>query len=138
MNNTGMNAEAFQKGTVVEQPPYDPSTGFDYRVHIKDAKTGRLIRLQHYARHAHGGEVLLERPIGSGNCFHENGQPAGRYKFQDDKGKPCKEKVSEKHLEVAAAPASYLESVEQELDSVRAELEALKAEKKPQQQGRKD
>jgi hypothetical protein len=136
MNNISGNAEAFKKGTVVEQPPYDPSTGFDYRVHVKDAKTGRLIRLQHYARHAHGGEVLLERPIGSGNCFYENGVPAGRYRFQDAKGKPCKEKISEDHIEVAAAPASYQEALEQDNEALRAELEALKAEK--QGQKRKD
>lgn len=131
MNIQG-NAEIQKTQKVVEHPQRDESTGFDYRVHIRDAKTGRLTRIQHYARHSRGGEVLLERPVGSGNCFFENGELAGRW----DLVKWAK--LSDKHLEVAAAPMNREEELEEQNEMLRLELEALKAEHQPaQQQGKK-
>lgn len=122
--NIGANSEAMKAPGPVEQPARDFSTGFDYRTHIKDAKTGRLIRLQHYARHARSGEVLLERPVGSGNAFTENGEPAGRWDFNTWK------KISPEHIEVAQPPANPMEALQQENETMRNELEALRAEAK--------
>ena len=113
---------------VVEHPQLDESTGFDYRTHIKDAKTGRLVRTQNYARHARNGEVLLERPPGSGNCFHENGVPAGRYRFPIKGTEVIWEKLGETHVEVKAGPANRTEELEQQNELLSLELEELRAE----------
>ena len=116
------------KQKIVEHPEFDPSTGFDYRTHIKDAKTGKLIRIQTYARHARSGEVLLERPVGSGNCFSENGEPAGRWNLTKW------EKISDDHIAVKAAPANREEDLEQRNAILERELAALKAESQMKQQ----
>lgn len=49
--------------------------GFDYRVHITDPKTGRLIKYQPYQMVIKDGLTRIERPIGSGNWFYSNGEP---------------------------------------------------------------
>ncbi len=107
---------------ITEHPQYDASTGFDYRVHIKDAKTGKVIRLQHYARHTNGTAVLLERPIGSGNAFSENGAKAGRWDFKKW------QKITDSHSEVAQPPANRTEELEQRNAALEQELAALRAE----------
>lgn len=48
---------------------------FDYRTHIKDPKTGKLIKFQPYKMVIKDGITMLERPIDSGNWFHPNGEP---------------------------------------------------------------
>ena len=116
------------KPVITEDPAHDPSTGFDYRTHIKDGKTGKLIRLQQYARHTRNAEVLLERPIGSGNCWYENGVPAGRWKFHQEKNDVRWEKLSDTHTAVRAAPANELEASQQENEILRRELAAAQAE----------
>ncbi len=123
-----MSAELQAK--IIEQPPLDETTGFDYRVHIKDAKTGRIVRVQHYARHARGGEVLLERPVGSGNCYTENGKPAGQWNFQDKAGKPVWEKIGEKHIDVAVEAASREDELSAKNEALELEIAALRAEAK--------
>ena len=60
---------------IIESPERDWTKGFDDRVHVRDAKTGRVIRVQDYAKHFNGSQVMYERPIGSGNMFRENGEP---------------------------------------------------------------
>jgi hypothetical protein len=50
-------------------------SGFDYRVHIFDAKTGKLVKYQPYQMVIKDGITKIERPIGSGNWFHPNGEP---------------------------------------------------------------
>ncbi len=110
------------KAKVIEHPQRDASTGFDYRVHIKDATTGKLIRIQDYAKHMRGGEVLLERPIGSGNCFREGGQEAGRWDTEKWS------KISDTHIEVAEAPANHMEALTQRNEALEREIAALKAE----------
>ncbi len=122
-----MAAEAQPKRKIVEHPELDPSTGFDYRTHIKDAKTGQLIRLQNYARHSKNGEVLLERPIGSGNCFFENGEPAGRYRFTQTKTDVTWEKISDTHLEVKPM-LSKVDELKQTNELLSLEVESLRAE----------
>ncbi len=118
---------------VKEHPEVDPSTGFDMRTHIIDANTGRLIRLQTYARHAKGDKVLFERPIGSGNCWYENGQSAGRWTFKDHDGNLEWKQVSKEHVATKAAPVNHAEDLEQRNETLEAELEALRAELAAQQ-----
>jgi hypothetical protein len=116
-----MNQEQI-KPKIVEHPALDESTGFDYRVHIKDSKTGKLIRLQHYAKHAKGDEVMFERPIGSGNAYTPNGEPAGLWDFKQWK------KLGDEHAEVAQPPANRQEELEQQNAALEAELSQLRAE----------
>jgi hypothetical protein len=124
------------KPKVVEHPQLDESTGFDYRVHIKDVKTGNLIRIQNYTRHAKAGDVLLERPVGSGNCFYENGRPAGRYQFIQHKTDVEWKKISDDHIEVAPAPANREEALAQHNEMLEREIASLRAEvEKKQTQG---
>ncbi len=122
-----MSAELPQK-KVIEHPQLDPSTGFDYRTHIKDAATGKLIRIQNYARHARGGEVLLERPVGSGNCFAENGESIGRFRFVTEGKETIPQKISDDHIEVAPAPTNHMEDLTQRNSALESELAALRAE----------
>lgn len=66
--------------------------GFDYRVQIKDPKTGKIVKYQPYKMVIENGLTKLERPIGSGNWFHPNGEPIEKEtKKQLDK----KEKANE-------------------------------------------
>ena len=118
------------KAKVIEHPQRDETSGFDYRVQVKDAKTGKMIRLQHYTRHTKGEQVLLELPVGSGNCFLENGEPAGRYKFHvpKDSREVVWEKISDKHVEVAAAPIDQMDYLAQKNEALEKELAALRAE----------
>lgn len=134
MNVQG-NARAFrepvEKPKVVEAPERDFSTGFDYRVQIRDAKTGRIHAIQHYAMHIRNGETLLERPIGSGNAFFQNGEPAGRWDFNEWK------KIGQEHIKVAASPENREQELAQQLEMANLELEALRAEAKALAEQRK-
>jgi hypothetical protein len=59
------------KQEVVESPQRDPQVGFDMRVEIVDAKTGKLLKYQPYVRHAHRDKgVVYER---DGKFYYENG-----------------------------------------------------------------
>lgn len=49
--------------------------GFDYRVHVKDPKTGKLVKYQPYQMKIENGMTKIERPIGSGQWFYPNGEP---------------------------------------------------------------
>jgi hypothetical protein len=59
----------------MEEKENTQQAGFDYRVHISDPKTGRLIKFQPYHMVIKDGVTKIERPIGSGNWFYENGEP---------------------------------------------------------------
>lgn len=48
---------------------------FDWRTHVKDPKTGRLVKFQPYKMVIKDGLTMIERPIDSGNWFHPNGEP---------------------------------------------------------------
>lgn len=117
-------SEVTQK-KITEYPPRDFSKGFDDRVHIVDEKTGRLIKYQPYARHSHGTDLLFERPIGSGNCFRENGTECGRWDIKAWK------QTHDTHIETAPLPVNKQEAQEQELAALRAELAALKSKNEP-------
>ena len=60
-------------------------TGFDYRVHISDPKTGRLVKYQPYQMVIKDGVTKLERPIGSGNWFYPNGEPVNKTEKKGEK-----------------------------------------------------
>ena len=130
MDNAAAQDKDYQpRAKVIESPQLDPTAGFDLRTHIKDAKTNKLIRLQPYARHARNDEVLYERPIGSGNCYHENGVPAGNWKFHQQKDDVRWEKVSDKHVATKAAPVDHLEEAYQKIEMLERELAARDSEK---------
>jgi hypothetical protein len=129
-----MSEEQPQK-KIVEHPQRDESTGFDYRTHIKDAGTGRLVRVQHYAKHMSGGEVLLERPPGSGNCFAENGQPVGRYEFKTEGKQQIIKKIADKHIDVKATPVNHIDELTERNEALERELAALRAEQDAQAKG---
>ena len=59
---------------IKENPERDPHVGFDLRVQIFDAATGKMIRYQPYLRFSDKSKgVVYER---DGKLFCENGQPA--------------------------------------------------------------
>lgn len=111
---------------IIEYPPVDPDTGFDYRVKIINAETGKLVKYQPYTLHANGNEKLLERPIGSGNAFTQNGAPAGRFDFSTPRWK----KLSEEHIQTKPIPVDKLSALEQENEELQRELDTLRAEAK--------
>lgn len=125
-----MSAEAQPKPApkVVEAPQLDETVGFDNRTHITDAKTGRLIRLQNYTKHARADKVMFERPIGSGNCYFENGQWAGNYEFVQKGNDVEWRKLSDTPKETKAAPINVMEEIMQRNEALEAELAALRAE----------
>lgn len=59
----------------MEDNEHTQQQGFDYRVHIFDPKTGKLLKYQPYQMVIKDGITKIERPIGSGNWFHPNGEP---------------------------------------------------------------
>ena len=66
---------------------------FDLRTHIKDPKTGAIVKIQHYRMDIDKTKgIRFERPIGSGNWFDGAGT-------QIAKGKEIVEMPLEKELE---------------------------------------
>jgi hypothetical protein len=109
---------------VVEHPQKNDAQGFDLRTHIKDAKTGRLLRVQPYTLHIIRGDKYFERPPKSGNLFYESGEAAGVMIGGD--------------VKLGQAHSAYVEPITNERtfpgvvsenEALRAELAALKAEK---------
>lgn len=106
-----------------------PEREFDKIVQVRD-KHGNLVSENHYAYHIIDGSPYFERPIGSGNLFYPNGDPAGRMK----KREVILEGPESAHLEYVA-PLTGAAKAEQDLNVERAknaelirELEALKLE----------
>lgn len=63
----------------------DPNK-FDLRTHTWDAQ-GRLTDINLYRQFIVGDRNYFERPVGSGNLWLENNQPAGRVEYKvNDKG----------------------------------------------------
>lgn len=129
-----MEADYQPKPKVIEHPERNPSEGFDLRTHIKDAKTGKLIRVQPYTRRVVNSVVYYERPVGSGNLFFESGLAAGRRipDSKDAKGNVTY-KIDEQasHIEYVASITQErtMDGVVDENEALRKELAALKAEK---------
>lgn len=57
----------------------DPNK-FDLTVHHRD-RLGRVLKVVPYRLHVYEGRRLFERPVGSGNVWYENNEPAGRMEF---------------------------------------------------------
>jgi len=53
---------------------------FDLRTKIIDNKTKRIIKYQPYRLFVKGGTQKFERPVGSGNLWYSNGEPANEHK----------------------------------------------------------
>jgi hypothetical protein len=70
--------------------------GFDYRVQVKDPKTGKVIKYQPYAMVIENGITKLERPIKSGIWYHPNGELIEKETKKADK----KEKVDESKTDI--------------------------------------
>lgn len=57
----------------------DPNK-FDLRTHVWDSQ-GLLVEKNIYRSHIREGVTYFERPVNSGNLWHENNQPAGRVEY---------------------------------------------------------
>lgn len=111
------------KPDVIEDPP-PPMSGFDFRTHIKDARTGELIRIQAYRRRCIGNQTFCERPVDSGNLWYEDGKQAGRWVKGPD-GKFFADESAE-HIQFIA-PKTQLRrqtEIEDENEILRLELAA--------------
>lgn len=91
---------------------------FDLKTHIRNPKTGQLLKVQPYRLHCIGEKKLYERPVGSGNVFYENGEKAGRVV----KGK---HEESEAHI-AYAAPLTADKRVNEAIAEKDAEIAALR------------
>lgn len=129
---------------------------FDLRTHIRNEKTGQLLKAQPYRLHYINDKKLYERPAGSGNVFYESGEKAGRFvkgKHEDSEphiaytapvsdDKKINAVIADKDAEIAALKKQLAErevaQIEKEYDD--EELEALtqpeKQETKPGVRGR--
>lgn len=54
------------------------NTEFDLRTHLRDEKSGVVVRKNPYRLYYREGIQYFERPVGSGNLWFKSGEPAGR------------------------------------------------------------
>lgn len=110
---------------------------FDLKTHHFDSR-GRLKAKNPYRLHIQGGEKFFERPVGSGNLWHEGGTPAGRVevKLSDDGLKQTKIfHRNAKHIEYIPPLtgddklAAEHEELKSKNAAMAAELAAIKAER---------
>ncbi len=105
--------------------------GFDLRVHIRDPKSGAIVRKQPYRLHVIQGVQYFERPVGSFNLWYKSGEPAGR--MVDGEPKPEADHVDWK------APRTHdddlrdkLVAQDAQIDQLKRELDNIRREKKYQ------
>lgn len=118
------------------QEPQAPANLFDLKVQYFDGR-GRLRRKNPYRLHVQNGIKYFERPVNSGNLFHENNEPAGRVEWIENAKKELVKSFDFKAAHKAyTAPLEGAEKLhfdfihEQEKNAaLLAELEAIKAEK---------
>jgi len=116
------------RATVIEHPPHNPAEGFDRRVHIMDAKTGKLIKYQPHTLHIVGGNEYYEFPVSSGNLFYRSGEKAGRWlKTENGWGAV----TTAEHVEFATplTEDQSIAALNEKNAALEAELAALKAER---------
>ena len=116
-----------QKRNLIEYEP-DPNK-FDLRTHIWDTK-GNLVKENTYRSFIREGRQVFERPVGSGNLWYENNEPAGRIECQyNEKGHIiAKEfKPEAKHIEFVP-PMNDDEKTYFELQNANKRLAQLEAE----------
>lgn len=68
-----------QKPKIQESPEWS-GEGFDLRTHVRDANTGRILKLQPYRMKIKDGVETFERPVGSGNLWFRDGSAANEHK----------------------------------------------------------
>lgn len=64
---------------VVEAPPRDETVGFDLRSEIRDAKTGRVIKTQHYIRMVDRNRPDRDIYFRDGKYYYITGEEAVSY-----------------------------------------------------------
>lgn len=110
-------------------PNAQESAGFDLRTHIFD-KRGRLTGKNPYRLHVRNGERLFERPVGSGNLWYENGDPAGRVEVTisaDARTQTKKFHIGAEH-KAYTAPLTGAEKLHFEHEELKAKTAAMEAE----------
>ena len=86
---------------------------FDKRSHIRDPKTGKIVKVQIYREiRQRGKEPIFERPVGSGVMFHGNGE---LYKHPYDTNDLKSDSVSVNELKEVLSDVSKDEKLESEL-----------------------
>jgi hypothetical protein len=116
------------------------SSRFKFKTHEFDRR-GRLVSVDPYRMFIREGARLLERPLGSGNLWHESGAPAGRVEIElmpdGTERKTFQPKAEHKAFvppqqsEASDTQANeQLSALEQELAAIRAERDALLAQAK--------
>ncbi len=106
---------------------------FDLRTHRTDPITGETKMVNQYRLHILNGVRYFERPVGSGNLWFENNQPAGRLVGFTAQG--AKVDLTEAHKAYTPPPtgaeriAAELAAKDAALAQAHAELAAIKAER---------
>lgn len=116
----------------------ETSSRFKFKTHQFDRR-GRLTAVDNYRLFIREGARLMERPVGSGNLWHESGTPAGRVEFElmPDGTERKTFKLKEPHIEYVAKPINpenasgeselRAKALEDELAAIKAERDALVA-----------
>lgn len=127
-----MSSGQQEKQPIKEFPPKQYGSAgepvFDARVHIRNEKTGALVKKQHYAWHMFGDKKMFERPIGSGNMFNQAGEPIGKWEMNKENGHWAKVSDVQENAE-SYEMVGTVEDLIDENSELKAELAALKAEK---------
>lgn len=99
---------------------------FDLRTSVRDGKSGKIVKKQPYRLHVVAGKQFFERPVGSGNLWFLNGEPAGQVIDGKVKsGEPHHEWTAPGELEKQGIFAEK----DKRIASLEAELRAIKQEK---------
>lgn len=124
------------------QLKYEPDPNkFDLVVQRWDNQGNLAGPPNHYRTHIQGDAKYYERPVGSGNLWHENNQPAGRVTYVDGKKSFDTDAAhidyvaplsghAKLHFEAEAARNRVAE-LEAELASIRKERAAVEAKVQP-------
>lgn len=126
-----------RKSNTLEYKP-DPNK-FDLQTHRWDSQ-GTLVAVNHYRKFIRDGAEYYERPLNSGNLWHENNQPAGRVICEfNDKGHIAKKEFdfTAAHVEYQAPPTGA-QKIAAELAQERAKSAALEAELRAVRKERED
>lgn len=98
---------------------------FDLKVQHRDAKTGRVTSVNPYRLHVKGNSKTYERPVGSGNLWYENDEPANEHRAYEI---PLTE--DQKLASELSAKDSQLRGMEEKLNAQAKELKAIQDESK--------
>lgn len=117
-----------KKAPLTPQEEIEQSPEFNIKVHHRDKK-GMLIDVTPYNLYVKGGIQYFERPIGSGNLFFENKEPAGRVeRVTDEKGHIHPKFDFEAKHQAYVAPRDEQAQMAHDLESEKLANEALRKE----------